>query len=89
MAAIRTQDPTIRLRQVLHGLSFPAEKWQLIAHAEHYGADARSMGELWELPVGSFPRLDAVLAAVAAGGFPRHRAAAAPTVSARMAPSNR
>ncbi len=41
-----------RLRHVLAGLSFPAQRWQVIAEAEHYGADARTRRELRALPAG-------------------------------------
>lgn len=50
-----------RVRQVLAGLPFPAEKWQLIMYAEEYGADATTRSDLWALPVGSYPDLSAVL----------------------------
>lgn len=53
-----------RVRQVLAGLPFPAEKWQLITYAEEYGADATTRGDLWALPVGSYPDLSAVLASL-------------------------
>lgn len=53
-----------RLDQVLTGLAFPAAKWELIMHAEHYGADARSRAELWSLPAGTYPDRHAVLAAL-------------------------
>lgn len=43
-----------RLRPVLAGLSFPAQRWQVIAEAEHYGADARTRQELHVLPDARF-----------------------------------
>ena len=43
-----------RLRHVLAGLSFPAQRWQVIAEAEHYGADARTRRELRTLPDARF-----------------------------------
>lgn len=46
---------------MLSGLPFPAAKWQVITHAEAYGADAATRGDLWSLPVGSYPDLPAVL----------------------------
>ena len=42
-------DPADRLRFVLNGTSFPAHRWELIAQAEHYGADARTLRELHQL----------------------------------------
>ncbi|MHA6796331.1 DUF2795 domain-containing protein [Pseudonocardia bannensis] len=50
-----------RIGQVLAAAEFPAAKWQLIAHAEHYGADACTRAELWSLPVATYPDLTAVL----------------------------
>ena len=55
-----------RIRHVLTGVSFPAAKWQLIAHAEEYGADATTRADLWGLPAGTY---DGVAAIVAALGF--------------------
>ncbi|NMI02063.1 DUF2795 domain-containing protein [Pseudonocardia acidicola] len=55
---------TTRIGQVLAGCDFPAAKWQLIAHAEHYGADAGTRAELWSLPVTTYPDLAAVLTAL-------------------------
>ena len=40
-----------RIAHVLAGVTFPAAKWQLIMHAEDYGADATSRSDLWRLPV--------------------------------------
>lgn len=53
-----------RIRCVLADLSFPAAKWQVITHAEAYGADSTTRSDLWSLPVGSYPDLPAVLAAL-------------------------
>ena len=53
-----------RLSQVLAGIPFPAAKWQLIMHAEEYGADAASRAELWALPASSYPDLRSVLVAL-------------------------
>jgi hypothetical protein len=36
-------DPSDRLRYVLDGVTFPVERWELIARAEHYGADAATL----------------------------------------------
>ena len=66
-----------RITQVLTGLAFPAAKWQLIMHAEDYGADASTRAELWALPVGSFRDLDAVLVALGVIAGPPRRPAAA------------
>lgn len=53
-----------RIGQVLAGIEFPAAKWQLIMHAEEYGADATTRAELWSLPARSYGDLVAVLAAL-------------------------
>jgi hypothetical protein len=50
-----------RLRHVLAGLSFPAQRWQVIAEAEHYGADARTRQELRVLPDARFESYAALL----------------------------
>lgn len=57
---------TERVSQVLAGMVFPAAKWQLVMHAEAYGADAATRAELWALPTGSYADLKSVLEAVAA-----------------------
>jgi hypothetical protein len=53
-----------RLAQVLAGLEFPAAKWQIVIHAEHYGADAASRGQLWTLVPQTYPDLASVFAAL-------------------------
>jgi hypothetical protein len=50
-----------RLRHVLAGLSFPARRWEVIAEAEHYGADAHTRRELRALPEGRFESFAALL----------------------------
>lgn len=54
----------VRLAQVLSGTAFPAAKWQLVIHAEDYGADARTRADLWRLPAGTYADLGAVLVAL-------------------------
>jgi hypothetical protein len=49
-----------RLAYVLEGLVFPAAKWQVMMHAEHYGADAVSVAQLWGIPARTYPDLAAV-----------------------------
>lgn len=51
-----------RLGQVLAGLPFPAAKWQLVVHAEDYGADVVTREQLWSLAPGVYADLGAVLA---------------------------
>src|SRR5664279_4465474 len=36
-------DTSDRLRYVLDGVTFPVDRWELIARAEHYGADAATL----------------------------------------------
>ena len=54
-----------RLRQVLQDVPFPAERWQLVAWADHYGADATTMRELRELPARRYLSVEHVLHRVA------------------------
>jgi hypothetical protein len=57
-------DVSRRLRHVLAGQRFPAQRWELISRAEDYGADARSRGELWALPAKEFRSLAEVLGTI-------------------------
>jgi hypothetical protein len=57
-------DPRQRLQQVLAGQRFPAERWELIVGADHYGADALTKSELHALPAVRFRTLADVLHAV-------------------------
>jgi Protein of unknown function (DUF2795) len=81
----RTRADVQRLGQVLAGLEFPAAKWQLIMHAEDYGADAETRAELWALPSGTYADLRTVLVALDAAAAPparRNGYRAQPTVQA-------
>jgi hypothetical protein len=40
----------LSLRQVLRGLSYPAERWQIITQAELFGADVATRSRLHDLP---------------------------------------
>lgn len=57
-------DDVARIRHVLTGVSFPAAKWELITHAEAYGADAPTRADLWSLPAGTYDGVAAVVAAL-------------------------
>ena len=57
----RSRAGEARLRQVLAGARFPADRWELVACAEHYGADATTMRELRGLPARRFTAIDQVL----------------------------
>ena len=50
-----------RVRHVLAGQQFPAERWQLIVGAELYGADAYTRQELHALPPRRYASLADVL----------------------------
>jgi Protein of unknown function (DUF2795) len=56
---------THRLRDVLAEQRFPAARWELIAHALHYGADVHTLRELHALPEEMFRCLTDVERAVA------------------------
>jgi hypothetical protein len=60
-----------RIGHVLAGLTYPAAKWQIIAHADHYGADSLSAAQLWSLPIATYPDLSAI--GVALGLLPNPR----------------
>jgi hypothetical protein len=51
-----------RITQVLAGLRYPAAKWQILAEADHYGADSTSLAQLWTLSAGTYRNLGSVLA---------------------------
>jgi hypothetical protein len=51
----------LRISQVLAGLRYPAAKWQVLAEADHYGADVASRAQLWTLPAGTYADLSGVL----------------------------
>ena len=53
-----------RVSQVLAGLTYPAAKWQILMHAEDYGADAWTRADLWALPTGEYQDLGAILTAL-------------------------
>jgi len=53
-----------RIRYTLSGLDLPAERWQIVAWAEHYGADAITLYELHRLPCKSYRTIGEVLDAI-------------------------
>ena len=63
-------DVSDRLRYVLDGLSFPVDRWELVARAEHYGADATTLHELRTLSERRCGSLTDVINAIAGT---RHR----------------
>lgn len=46
------------LRFVLDGLSFPAERWEIVAAADFYGADVHTSRRLRALPLRDRPYRD-------------------------------
>jgi Protein of unknown function (DUF2795) len=75
-----------RLNLALAGVSYPAQKWQLIAYAErdpigHGRTDLRTSRQLWALPSGQYADTSQVLvgAARTARGHP-HRIGAGPSI---------
>lgn len=73
------RDSVARLDAALAGISYPAEKWELIAHAEIHPidrarTDLRTIRLFWALPSGRYADRAQVLAAAArtARGHPHH-----------------
>ena len=58
-------DAADRLGYVLDRVSFPVERWELIALAEHYGADATTLHDLRALSDGRYASPTEVLNAIA------------------------
>lgn len=54
------------LAQVLAGLTFPAHRWQVLAHVDHYGPDPGTRHLFWKLPERTYVSIGAVLAALGA-----------------------
>jgi len=48
------------LAVVLDGLALPAHRWEIVMHAEHYGADRSTRSMLASLPDGRYEDLPAV-----------------------------
>jgi Protein of unknown function (DUF2795) len=61
---------TQRLRDVLAEQRFPAARWELIACAQHYGADVHTLRELHALPEERFRCLTDVERVVAGANSP-------------------
>jgi len=56
-----------RFRYALAGLRFPAERWQIVAWAHDYGADAFTMDDLHNLPRRSYRDIRDTINTVAEG----------------------
>jgi hypothetical protein len=80
-------DPmALGIQQVLAGLDFPAERWQVIAQAQYYGAGPAYTTELAQLPARTYQSLREV--AVELYRLRRHRATRV-RPSARVVPGTR
>jgi hypothetical protein len=64
MADTRTDLEIFGLREVLVGLAFPAARWQLVMHAQHWGAAPRWVDELIQLPAQQYEDLYDVVRAM-------------------------
>jgi len=53
-----TVDAERTLAEILDGLSYPAEKWQITACAEIYGADIHTRRELYNLPAMTYESVE-------------------------------
>jgi hypothetical protein len=69
------------LAQVLAGLAFPADRWQVLAHVDHYGPDRGTRHLFWQLPEQSYRSIGAVLAALGALDGPRESGGAPDAVA--------
>jgi len=59
-------DPlALAIQQVLVGLTFPAQRWQLIAQAHYYGAGPAYTTELGQLPERTYQSMREVVAELA------------------------
>ena len=54
------------LAQILVGLKFPADRWQIVAHVDDYGPDLGTRHLFWQLPERTYLTVAAVLEAMAA-----------------------
>ncbi|MGQ0482051.1 MAG: DUF2795 domain-containing protein [Pseudonocardia sp.] len=66
MARISIDPDGVGIREVLAGLSFPAPRWAIVAHAQHWGASAGCIAELIQLPVRDYRDLRDVAGALGA-----------------------
>jgi hypothetical protein len=81
MADTNIDPDEVGIRAVLDGVHFPAPRWQLVAHAQHWGANPSFITELVSLPVRDYRSLNDVSAAIA-----QHRRDAAN--SSRLPPAS-
>jgi hypothetical protein len=60
--------------QVLNGLTYPAEKWQIVTTAEIYGADVATTASLHELPMREYANIEEIAAELPDGSRPAQQA---------------
>jgi hypothetical protein len=51
MAEISLTLSGVGIRDILSGLGFPAPRWRIVAHAQHWGATDGFISELMQLPI--------------------------------------
>jgi hypothetical protein len=57
-------DEAPTLKEVLRGVTFPAQKWEITTCAAIYGADLRTRRELYALPARSYEDADDIAEAL-------------------------
>ena len=62
-----SKPPATVLVPILAGLRFPADRWQVLAHVDYYGADPVTRHLFWELPERRYPTAASVLAELGVG----------------------
>jgi hypothetical protein len=63
------------VRQVLHGLCYPAEKWQILTQADLYGADSATRAALQGLPARVYGSPSDIALALTGNGVGERRTA--------------
>jgi hypothetical protein len=58
--------PISVLVSILAGLRFPADRWQVLAHVDHFGVDPGTRHLFWSLPERTYPSAGSVLTALGA-----------------------
>lgn len=78
MADISIDPDSVGIREVLDGVRFPAPRWQIVAHAQHWGATPSCITELVTLPIREYRNLNDVTSAIAQQRSAARRSAAQP-----------
>jgi hypothetical protein len=66
LAVISVDLDTVGMRDVLAGLRFPAPRWEVVAHAQNWGASHSCLAELTDLPARRYHSLRGVFHALQA-----------------------